>query len=424
MLLARLCGLYKKLAVVRVTALLILCNISVYLYAGYQDTRAFEGLGHHSFLIDWGANVPALTLSGEYWRLFTSMFLHTSFLHLVVNMVALWSIGLILEARIRWPVFLGIYLLAGLCGSVATTLWNQDALLISCGASGAVLGMFGVLLIYSFIDKSAARPRVSLSSVAISLVLTLSAGAFFDLDNAAHLGGLGAGVVLGLLVFYSERLGGWIRVVILTSIALASTGALAGVMAEVHDADMREQIAVARFKETLGSMGLLNADSALTGSLSLDNCIEFALGETTHSDQTNAALRECNTKETEQHQVLLHTFMPVIYQRCQGQVDQLSTAFTDPATSVALKAIGQYCDIHNSLYGIVFEDKTVDLDVDNVKKMRLLTRFLLSKNGVYRTESKPLKAQRAAIKTLLARPGLLASSVVQASGCPYWSCDR
>lgn len=70
--------------------------------------------------------MPALTLSGEYWRLFTSMFLHVGFLHLAINMLALWSLGIILEARMRSWVFLGVYLLSGLCGSLATALWHRD----------------------------------------------------------------------------------------------------------------------------------------------------------------------------------------------------------------------------------------------------------------------------------------------------------
>lgn len=97
----------KKILAGKITLLLIVSNIAVYLVAGYLDTRAFESLSQTSFLIDWGGNVPALTLSGEYWRLFTSMFLHVGFLHLAINMLALWSLGIILEARMRSWVFPG-----------------------------------------------------------------------------------------------------------------------------------------------------------------------------------------------------------------------------------------------------------------------------------------------------------------------------
>lgn len=424
MLVPSLIALSQKVAACRVTFLLVLFNIAVYGYAGYQDTRAFEVLGHHSFLIDWGATVPALTLSGEYWRLFTSMFLHTSFLHLLINMLALWSIGLVLEARVRWPVFLGIYLVAGLCGSVATTLWNHDVLLVSCGASGAVLGVLGATLVYAFRDKTSIRPSLSLKSLFFSLALTLLAGAFFDLDNAAHLGGVMAGVCLAMVAFYSERLVAVQRRLLLGTVFLSSFVAIWGIMHHYYDAEMSEHIAIARFDNTLGEMGLLHADRELVGARLVDSCIDDALTQASNTDAVLRALRQCDTKLENQYQFLLKVFMPLKYQRCHTEIAALSRKLTDPATVVALKGINRYCGVQATLYTAVFTDEPVELNVDDAVRMRLLARFLLNQDRRYRTESKPLIAQSRAIRRLLNSPTPLARAIVRASGCPYWSCER
>ena len=93
------------------TTFFVLANIAVYFGLGLLDTRAFQSLAHDSFLIDWGANVPTLTFTGEYWRLLTSMFLHVNLMHIAMNMLALWSLGRILEPELGAIYFTAIYLL-------------------------------------------------------------------------------------------------------------------------------------------------------------------------------------------------------------------------------------------------------------------------------------------------------------------------
>ncbi|MDQ6213251.1 rhomboid family intramembrane serine protease [Achromobacter insolitus] len=416
-------SLIKKISASKITLLLIVSNIAVYLAAGFLDTRAFESLSHDSFLIDWGGNVPALTLSGEYWRLFTSMFLHVGFLHLAVNMLALWSLGMILEARMRPLVFLGVYMLAGLCGSLVTALWHRDELFLSCGASGAILGIFGAAILYGLHDRREGRPHIPPANLLFSLVLTFGAGFALDIDNAAHLGGLLAGALLAGIALWTERMRPMAAVAVLISTALIVGAALAGVTFHYHDRSMQEQIAAARFERTLASMGLLQPARALSGALSLDECAARALSEAAQSARAIPDLRRC-AKLDNGYQRLLAEFMPQRYQRCLVQTAQLQQLYPDAATRKALAGIEQYCDMQTRIYAAIFQDQAVGLNVEKAQHARLLTRFLVDGGKNFRTDSAPLQAQTHALQALLRRPGELAFEIVRRSGCPYWSCAR
>jgi len=107
-------------------------------------------------LVQWGANYGPKTTNGEWWRMFTAMFLHIGILHLLFNMVALWNIGSFME-RVLGPVgFVVLYLLAGLLGSVASVVWNP--FVVSAGASGAIFGLYGGLLAFLVRHRDTASP--------------------------------------------------------------------------------------------------------------------------------------------------------------------------------------------------------------------------------------------------------------------------
>ena len=89
-------------------------------------------------LIRWGANYGPKTTQGEWWRMFTCMFLHIGLLHLLFNMVALWNVGSFMGQLLGSMGFLVLYVVAGLLGSVASVAWNP--FVISAGASGAIFG--------------------------------------------------------------------------------------------------------------------------------------------------------------------------------------------------------------------------------------------------------------------------------------------
>jgi rhomboid protease GluP len=153
-------------------------------------------------LIDWGANKGSLTLHGEWWRMVTSLFLHGSLLHLAFNMIALWQVGQLVERLFGSVRFTALYLIAGVCGSIASVMWNPNV--NSVGASGAIFGIVGGLLAFTRRENSGVPPTVVndlRGSLFPFLVFNLAAGFLYPhTDNAAHIGGLIGGWLAGLLL--------------------------------------------------------------------------------------------------------------------------------------------------------------------------------------------------------------------------------
>jgi rhomboid protease GluP len=148
-------------------------------------------------LIRLGAKVTYLVASGEYWRLFTSMFLHIGFAHLLFNGYALVAIGTELE-RLLGPVrFLVIYLLSGLYGALASYAFSVN---LSAGASGAIFGLIGALAAFFFLHRARLGNwgRMRLANIAFLIAINLFFGFTYPgIDNLAHLGGLLGGFGLG-----------------------------------------------------------------------------------------------------------------------------------------------------------------------------------------------------------------------------------
>ena len=147
-------------------------------------------------LLKWGANFRPVTLAGEWWRLITCCFLHIGILHLLMNMYALVYIGVLLEPILGKLRFIVAYLLTGLTASMLS-LWYHD-FTVSAGASGAIFGMYGVflaLLSSKLIDEK--NRKALLASIGVFVVYNLLNGMKGGIDNAAHLGGLIGGAVIG-----------------------------------------------------------------------------------------------------------------------------------------------------------------------------------------------------------------------------------
>ena len=154
---------------------------------------------HGVELVAWGANVSGLTFPGQPWRLVTSVFVHAGFMHLLLNGFSLWLLGVLVEARVGARRFLAVYLAAGAAGSLATLWYHRVEGVISVGASGAIFGLYGFLLVLLLskkmvLDKSDRRAMLGL---VIYLVLSnLLSGLSEGVDNMAHVGGL----LMGMLV--------------------------------------------------------------------------------------------------------------------------------------------------------------------------------------------------------------------------------
>lgn len=153
-------------------------------------------------LVAWGANYGPLTRGPEVWRLASSAFIHGGLLHLGFNMYALWMAGRLVERVYGHAGYALVYLFAGLAGSTASAFVSP--LVASVGASGAVFGVFGALLAFLLRRRSLLMPEVvkPLRRSVITVVLFNVAFGFTvpGIDNAAHLGGLLAGFLGGLLL--------------------------------------------------------------------------------------------------------------------------------------------------------------------------------------------------------------------------------
>ncbi|MBS1637417.1 MAG: rhomboid family intramembrane serine protease [Bacteroidetes bacterium] len=155
-------------------------------------------------LMNWGANLGPVTLAGQWWRLISCCFIHIGIIHLALNMYALLYIGAILEPILGRFRFFSAYILAGICGSLVSALWNDPV--VAAGASGAIFGMYGVylaLLTTNLIDRS--RRNDQLASMVTFIGYNLIFGLKGGIDNAAHIGGLLGGAVIGYAFYPGLR---------------------------------------------------------------------------------------------------------------------------------------------------------------------------------------------------------------------------
>ncbi|MGQ0846736.1 MAG: rhomboid family intramembrane serine protease [Sporichthyaceae bacterium] len=144
---------------------------------------------------------PPEIAQGEYYRLMTAAFLHQQPLHIVLNMLFLFLFGRPLEAALGRSRYLATYLICGLGGSTASYLFNSP-FTGSLGASGAVFGVIGALLVVE--RRFGSDPR----GVVISLAILILPGMLIpDIDWRGHVGGLLAGIVLGAVYVYAPRAG-------------------------------------------------------------------------------------------------------------------------------------------------------------------------------------------------------------------------
>ena len=154
-------------------------------------------------LMLWGGNVASEVQHGQWWRLLTATFLHSGIVHLAMNMIGLAGAGTMVERIYGHRQFALIYLGSGLMGS-AMSLHFSAQKAVSVGASGAVFGVVGALLV-SVLKHRKQLPKVfgkqTLGGITAFLFHSLSQGfAQQGIDNAAHIGGLLGGCLIALIL--------------------------------------------------------------------------------------------------------------------------------------------------------------------------------------------------------------------------------
>jgi len=161
-------------------------------------------------LIHYGATNSALVLAGQWWRLLTATFVHVGLLHIATNMWCLWNLGLLGEPLLGPVGLCAVYLITGIAGNLLSLGHNvifRDYVSVGAGASGAVFGIAGILIVLLSNHKlpipafELKRLRRSVIQFA-ALNLVLGIGANFTsivrIDNMAHIGGFLSGLALGV----------------------------------------------------------------------------------------------------------------------------------------------------------------------------------------------------------------------------------
>jgi membrane associated rhomboid family serine protease len=172
-----------------VTKSLIAANVVIYLITAVQG-RGMNAPGGRLFY-DWLLYGP-LVANGGWWRLVTAAFLHASILHIGLNMYVLWIIGKPVEAYLGRARFLGLYFVSGLAGSAGALVVTPLALTV--GASGAIFGILGALLIIEW-QTTGRLAGTAMTWIVINLVLSF---VIPGVSLGGHVGGLIGGILVTL----------------------------------------------------------------------------------------------------------------------------------------------------------------------------------------------------------------------------------
>jgi rhomboid protease GluP len=185
-----------------VSIIIIALNILVFII------MVFAGFGFISFdgqdLYAWGANYRPAVVNGQWWRLLTNIFLHGGLMHLIFNMYGLLFVSIFLEPILGRAKFIIAYILCGLLASLASIWWHPATL--SVGASGVIFGLYGVLTALLTTNKADANSKKGLLiNNAIFIGINLIIGFTGGIDNAAHIGGLLTGFIMGYTMYFFHR---------------------------------------------------------------------------------------------------------------------------------------------------------------------------------------------------------------------------
>ncbi len=182
-------------------------------------------------LLAWGADSgKGVIIDHEYWRLFTSMFIHVGLWHLLMNMFCLATAGPLVERLFGHLGFLALYVLSGLGGSILSVWWQP--MTAGAGASGAIFGVFGGLLGFLAI-RHREVPFAILKPMRGGAIGFVAFNTFFSavipgISMSAHMGGLVTGFVCGLLMTAVAPADARARLGVLTALQRAGVAVLVG----------------------------------------------------------------------------------------------------------------------------------------------------------------------------------------------------
>jgi rhomboid protease GluP len=176
-------------------------------------------------LVRYGALFGPFFHQGEWWRALTAIFLHGDLLHLLMNGLGLWAVVTVAEQRYGAACAFVLFVVTGTAGEVASGLWNPRVL--SVGASGGIFGLIGLGIAYAVKRHDTQLWERFTSWVILGVIMGFAYSG--RIDNAAHLGGLLSGGLLGVVVGdnRSRRVPGWVWPALAAVCLVATLGAFA-----------------------------------------------------------------------------------------------------------------------------------------------------------------------------------------------------
>jgi membrane associated rhomboid family serine protease len=183
------------------TIVLIVLNVIVFLLT-WADAGTFDNPAWTNSLVRLGAQFNPFTLGGEWYRIFSHMFLHGHTVHLLVNMLALFSAGRDVESAIGTKKFVWLYFISGIGAALASLYWSMFT--VGVGASGAIFGIFGFSVAISILHgRREGRPIAPIViNLLVFIFINVAVGEAFHADHAAHFGGLITGALLAVCSYY------------------------------------------------------------------------------------------------------------------------------------------------------------------------------------------------------------------------------
>src|SRR5215510_1849865 len=183
---------------------LVILTINIILFVLMAIVEIRNGGGGEKFiqsassgvLNDFGALVPSLVRSGQWWRLVTFNFLHIGLMHLMFNSSALYSIGPQVESIFGSQKFVFAYLGTGVASAFASYLLLPSN---TAGASGAIFGLIGLMTVYGY-KQGGSFGRALMKQMLIWGAIGIMFGFFIGANNVAHIGGFIAGAGLGFVL--------------------------------------------------------------------------------------------------------------------------------------------------------------------------------------------------------------------------------
>lgn len=179
-----------------VTYILICINILIFIVTAFIS-KNIQDIDSYT-LVKLGAKVNVLINDGQPWRLITSAFLHGGLAHIAFNMYALKIIGSEVEYVYGKIKYISIYLISALGGSVFSYIFNSDS--ISVGASGAIFGLLGAMIIFGIKHKNKVGKEYIINLLKVLLINIFIGVTLSNIDNGAHIGGLIFGGISALML--------------------------------------------------------------------------------------------------------------------------------------------------------------------------------------------------------------------------------